>query len=102
LWSRDVLLLTASTPSLEPLSVLSISYPQTLPRRKISRGVQLNGRFSRSAARLNLHFAIASVTSLWDGCQLCTATNLHLLRLSFHLRRLLPLCVIVFRFFFYF
>jgi len=78
LWSRDVSLLTASTPSLGPLSVLSISYLQTVPGRKSSRGVKLNGRLSRSAEGLNLHFAIASVTSLWDGCQLSTATNLHL------------------------
>jgi len=78
LWSGHASLLTASTPSLDPLSVLSISYPQTVPGRKSSRGVQLNGRLSRSAAGLNLHFAIASVTSFWDGCQLCRATNLHL------------------------
>lgn len=36
------------------------------------------GRLSHSAEGLNLHFAIASVTSLWDCCQLSTATNLHL------------------------
>jgi hypothetical protein len=54
LWSGDASLLTASTPSLDPLSVLSISYPQTVPGRKDSRGVQLNGRLSRSAAGLTL------------------------------------------------
>jgi hypothetical protein len=76
LWSRDISLLTASTPSLDPPSVLSISYLQTVPGRKSSRGVKLNDRLSRSADGLNLHFAIASVASLSDRCQLSTVTNL--------------------------
>jgi hypothetical protein len=42
LWSRDVSLLTASIPSLDPLGVLSINYLQTVPGKKSSWTVALH------------------------------------------------------------